>query len=178
LTKRDFKWEYVVILALLTIAVLGLGNYSYEALGVKKPLLSTISKDPDVISAQVQSRDGKTLVVVDLKEVKDLSKTYRRLYEAAAKYVNPANLELEVKDRRDQELEDTYMNIHYYLEEAAVRGDFGSMIEAAKKVLDRSGVEDYRLVVDRGSIFVQITKGQNYLYEVIHTSKPQGEGGA
>ena len=36
--RKGFRWELIALSAVLTLAVLSLAYYSYESMGVKKPL--------------------------------------------------------------------------------------------------------------------------------------------
>jgi len=175
--KESFKWQYVALSALLTVSLLTLGYYCYENLGVRKPLERAILSDRDVLWVKIDDDHGRTVVEVGLGPVSDLSQTYTRLYEKARKFLDATNMELKIVDKRDADLAELYKEIHYYLEEASVRGNFGTMIEKCQKILATAQSLDYDLTVDHERIYVRMSRGEHYLYEVI-TQVGDGKGGA
>lgn len=175
--NKTFKWEYVTLVALITLGVLSLAYFSYETLGIRRPLVAAISNDPDVLSAEISQENGKTVIAVRLRQVHDLSETYKRIESTAEKYVSRDCLEIKVIDHRNEALEEIYMKVHYYLEEAAARGDYGSMIDSARPILDSSGLTGWHVMVDNGDIFVQLYAGPNYLYQVIPAAWARGGNG-
>jgi hypothetical protein len=177
MSRKGFRWEYVALAAALTLAVLSLAYYLYQNVGVRMALERALLADPDVDSARIFKDGGTQVVEVALRKAPDLSVVYARLYSMAKHRMGDGAFRLQVNDRRDSPLQETYYSIHYYLEEASVRGNFGSMIEACSGVLYRAGISDYKITVDKQRIFVQIARGESYLYQVLDRS-PGGEGGA
>jgi len=176
-SKRSFRWEHLALSAVLAMSLLSLGYYCYENLGVKKPLEKAISSDPDVLWVRIDDRGGQTVLEVALGPVSDLSQTYTRLYNTAGRFLDAEELDLRIADKRDPHLEELYKAIHYYLEEASIRGNFGTMIEKCREILEADQSVDYDVTVDHERIYVQMVKGENYLYEVIARVK-DGRGGA
>jgi hypothetical protein len=165
--RKGLRWEYVALSAVLTLAVLSLAYYSYESVVVKRPLEKALLADPDVGAVKVvKSGDGQ-VIEVTLARVEDLSVTYARLYAAVKGRMGQASFKLLVKDRRDPSLQDVYHTIHYYLEEASVRGNFGAMIGECSAALANAGISAYKITVAQERIYVQMELGQSYLYEVL-----------
>jgi len=168
--SRGFRWEYVALAAVLTLAVLCLAYYSYENLGVKKPLEKALLADADVASVRVTVDNGVRVLEIAMRDVPDLSASYARLYAIAEDRMGGAAFKVQIADQRDTLLETAYHSIHYYLEEASVRGSFGAMIEQCSGILTRAGVTDFKITVDERHIFVQMAGGQSYLYQVLDRS--------
>lgn len=178
MSYKNLKWEYVALAAVLTLAALSLAYYSYDSLGVMRPLQQSLSADPDVTSVKMTKSTGTLDIEVALAGVDDLEATYGRLFSLASKRLQPGTFQITVADQRDQRLADVYRQIHYYLEEAALRGNFGAMIDACSEVLSREGIEDYRITVDERRIYVQLVLGDHYLYEVLEQTRLQQGGTA
>lgn len=176
--RNGFRWEYVAVAAVLTLAVLSLAYYSYENVGIKKPLETALMADPDVVSATLSEQDGTSVVEIALKDVSDLPVTYNRLTAIIKDKIGSTAFKVQLKDQRDATLENAYHSIHFYLEEAAAMGDFGTMNDAATRILDQAGIGDYKITVDGQHIFVQMAAGQSYLYQVLDRSDGAAQGGA
>ena len=175
--KKGFKWEYIVLSAVLTLSVLSLAYYSYDSVGVVRPLQQSLLSDPDVTKVDMTKSSGVLVIEVALAKVEDLSVTYGRLYAAITKRLQPGTFQVKVVDQRDQRLSDVYHSVHYYLEEAALRGNFGAMIDECSTVLSQAGIADYRITVDESRIYVQMALGEHYLYQVLERTSQQ-QGGA
>ncbi|MGE5578604.1 MAG: hypothetical protein ACM3WU_01050 [Bacillota bacterium] len=175
--RRGFRWEVIALSAVLTLAVLSLAYYSYESMGVKKPLERALLADPDVSDVRIHKDGGLEVVEVTLSRVADLSVAYTRLHAVISDKVAEGAFTLKVKDQRDEALQEVYSAIHYYLEEASVRGNFGAMIEACEPILDSSGATGYKITVDQERIYVQIESGDRYLYRVLDNRSLDLAGG-
>lgn len=165
--RKAFRWEYVALSAVLTLAVLSLVFYSYESLGVKKPLEKALLMDPDVGAVDIVEEKDSRVIEVVLTKVADLSSTYTRIETITRERMGEGAYRLQVKDQRDPSLQEIYHSIHYYLEEASARANFGSMNEACSRVIGQSDVSDYKITVDPQHIYVQLEQGEHYLYEVL-----------
>ncbi len=175
MAKRSFRWEFVALWTVLTLAILSLGYSAYLKMEVVGPLQRALERDVDVRNVGVRSKNGVTVLELELGKVDDLPRTYTRLREAAEEKLGDA-FRLEIADSRDEELEDAYYSVHYYLEEASVRGNFGEMIDSCRGLLKDQGLEDYKISLDEGHIFIQMAHGDNYLYAVLARQNPKTGG--
>ncbi len=175
MAQKGFRWEVAAISAVLTLALLSLGYFAYENLGVRRPLEKALMADPDVISVDMGDWQGAAAIQVEIAKVEDFPATYARLHQLIRDKVG-AKEAFRVKDGRSQDLEKAYHSIHYYLEEASVRGNFGEMMESCQKALEEKDLDTFRFTVDKDRIYVQMTKGDAYLCEVLERISP-GAGG-
>lgn len=175
--RNGFRWEYVAIAAVLTLAVLSFAYYSYESVGIKRPMEKALLSDPDVSSVSLGDENGVRVVQITIRNVPDLSVTYARLLGVVKDHAGSEAFKVQVKDQRDAQLEGAYHSIHFYLEEASARGNFGAMIESCSRILGQAGITGYKITVDEQHIFVQMAAGQGYLYQVLDRS-PGAQGGA
>lgn len=176
--SRRMRWEYVALAAVLTLAVLSLAYYSYESLGVRRQLEKALLADPDVNAVTISKTEDGLVIEVALDRVEDLGATYSRLHDAVRDRLGQGRFRLAVKDQRDGTLQDLYHSIHYYLEEAAARGNFGAMADACSDALTRAGVTAHKITVDPHRIYVQISLHGPYLYQVLERPRvPQGGAG-
>ncbi len=177
MSKKVFRWEYAVLSAILTFAALSLAYYSFDQLGIRRPLERALAADPDVKRVDFETRNGSMLLVITLEKTADLPATYARVL-ALAKEKLGDSFEIEVKDGRNQRLDDAYYAVHHLVEEASVRGNFGEMMESCKDILSGMGLEDYRITVQKDYVFVQMFDGDAYLYEVAPIAGYRGGTGS
>ena len=176
--RKGFRWELIALSAVLTLAVLSLAYYSYENMGVKRPLERALMLVTDVSAVQMRTEGGREVIEVTLSKVADLATTYSRIHTLVSDRMGPGTFVLELKDLRDESLDMMYHAVHYYLEEASVRGNFGTMIEACKPILEEAGAVGYKITVDQDRIYVQIDSAEGYLYQVLDRVPDKGTGGA
>ncbi|MGI6632015.1 MAG: hypothetical protein ACOX5M_03105 [Bacillota bacterium] len=175
---KGFRWVWVALAAAVTLAVLSLSYSSYENLGVKKPLSKALLVSSDIESVDVR-RDGPlTVVEIAMKSVPDLAVSYRAAEEIVRQHIGNSPFRMEIRDSRTPELEEAYHAIHFYVEEASVRGTFGAMIEESSNILREAGFSEYKLSVDKDRIYVRIANSGGYLYEVIERVLTEGGLGA
>jgi hypothetical protein len=175
--RKGFRWELIALSAVLTLAVLSLAYYSYESMGVKKPLERALLADPDVSDVRISEEGGREVIELTLSRVSDLSAAYTRLHTLVTGKAAQGAFALKIRDQRDETLQEIYDTIHYYLEEASVRGNFGAMIEACEPILDASGATGYKITVGRERMYVQIELGDRYLYQVLDNRTIDYAGG-
>lgn len=173
MSKKAFRWEYAVLSAILTFAALSLAYYSFDQLGVRRPLERALAEDPDVKTVDFETRSGSMLLVITLEKTSDLSATYARVLTLAREKLGES-FEIEIKDGRNRRLDDAYYAVHHLVEEASVRGNFGEMMESCKGILAGMGLADYRITVQRDYVFIQMFDGDAYLYEVAPTAGHRG----
>jgi hypothetical protein len=174
---RGMRWAYTAIAAVITLAVLSLSYSSYEKMGVERPLIQEIEASSDVQGAAARKDGSETIVEIDLKKVPDLAVTYRALDEMVKKHLGTAPYRVVVRDSGTPELEAAYHSVHFYVEEASVRGTFGEMIRESSTRLENKGFGEYKLSVDKDRIYVQISDENGYLYRIVHREPVKGEKG-
>ncbi|MGI6663036.1 MAG: hypothetical protein ACOX4B_06125 [Bacillota bacterium] len=175
--SRGFRWIYVAALAVITLTVLSVSYSSYEKVGVRRPLMGELSAHSDVAGASLEREGPVTVVHIELKKVPDLAKTYKDLERVVSKHLGTAPYRIEIEDAGTPALEDAYHSIHFYVEEASMRGTFGEMIRESSPKLEEAGCE-YKISVDGEHIYVQIAREGAYLYRIVDQRPQRGGAGA
>ncbi len=177
MAKKGFRWEFVALSAVLTLVILSLGYTLYDKVGVKDPLERVLMSDNAVKNVTAKKDKGVTVLEIEFDQVQDFSASYAAVDKTVRQRLGE-NYRIVVKDGRNERLEDLYLSIHYYLEEASVRGNFGDMIESCQAKLLEKGLPNFKIVLDEKHIYVQMTDGEGYLYAVLSRTGPTTEGGA
>jgi hypothetical protein len=167
MAKKGFRWESVALSAILTLVILSLGYIIYDKFGVKDPLERSLMLEDTVKSVTVKREQGVDVLEIEFDKVEDFATSYVAM-DNIVKGRLGGNYRIDVKDARTQVLEDAYLSIHYYLEEASVRGNFGDMIESCRDRLLEKEPLDFKIVLDESHIYVQMVDQGDYLYAVLN----------
>ena len=170
----NIRWKYVLLWALLALSVLSLGSYCYRAYALERPLEKKLAEDAEVLMAQIEKANGKTTVVVKLKYVDNLAQAYSRIEGTVKASLGTRDYEILLADNSDEVLEKAYASIHYYVEEARIRGNFGEMAHRSQTALEDTNIEDFLLTVDGERVFVQMRMDDKYLYRVREVNSKGG----
>lgn len=166
MSMRNIRWEYVLLWAFLALMVFTFAQYSYRIFRIERPLEKCLSEDPDVLRTDIKTVQNKTAIKVSLRYVDDLSLTYKRIEDAVQDIIGQQDYEITLNDDSNEVLEEAYDSIHYYVEEARLRGNFGAMANQSNLVLRDMGIDEFKLTVNDNNIYVQLRLQDKYLYRV------------
>lgn len=163
------RWVHVILALLVTLSVLSGSYMLYRRFWVTRPIELLLKSDPDVEEVRIERGEQGIVVRVRMRPVKDLAVSYARLEEVLASRLGDSGYRLVLEDRRDEELEEAYHAIHFFIAEAAQRGNFSEMADRVEKTLGAMGLGAYRVTVTGKAIFVQIYSSDRsrYLYEIV-----------
>lgn len=180
----EIRWAHVLVALLVTLSVLSGSYMLYRRFWVTRPTELLLKSDPDIEEVKVERGEHGVVVKVRLRPVKDLAVSYARLEEILVSRLGDSGYRIVLEDRRDEELEEAYHAIHFFIAEAAQTGNFSEMAERVEKTLGPMGLGAYRVTVTGKAIFVQIYSSDHsrYLYEIVsrfpETGTPAKGGGA
>ncbi len=174
MSMRNIRWKYVLLWALMALSVLSLGSYCYRAYALQRPLEKRLAQNPDVIRAQISSVHDRATITIGLKYVDNLSLSYSLIEKEVQAALGTLDYEIVLEDNSGEILEGAYASIHYYIEEARVRGNFGEMADRSRAALEDTGIEDFKLTVDGENIYVQMRLNDEYLYRVRNLKYTKG----
>lgn len=173
------KNRLTVVLAaiILTLAVLGGGQFLWQRYAVDKPLANALNNIDGIASFKVDSNNkisGAAKLYISLGDVKNLQKTYQAVYEGAAAVLGDSKFSVVIKDNRTPELEQVYYNVHLFVQEGIATGKFAPMAEQIVQRAAVNGVEA-QVYVDSVNVYLGLKKADAGLYEIIprHVSQPE-----
>jgi len=163
------KW---ILLAALLTGVLLFGGYSvYQRIATETPLRAAVMAQPGVKDFTVtQSGAGYTLEIT-VGPVSDLKTTIEavvQLIEATGKAPITA---VKITDNASRELSEAYYEMHFALEEAAMRGNFAHMKELVDAIAAEANVDTVKVQVAKNQLYVQLCQNNHYLYRIISRSR-------
>lgn len=173
------KNRLTVVLAaiILTLVILGGGQFLWQLYAVDKPLAKVLNSIDGIDSFYVDSNNkisDTAKLHVSLRNVQNLQKTYQAVRESAAGILGDNQLIIIIKDNRTPELEQVYYSVHLYVQEGIATGNFASMAEQIKQKAAVTNVEA-QVYVDSSNVYLGLKKADAGMYVVVprHTDQPE-----
>jgi hypothetical protein len=161
----------VILIALASLLVLFGAYRAYEHFSLITPLQSELRHISGVQNVVIEQ--GKPGVIsIKLKPVDDLQTTYQNIVQAIRSVLgDPQSLNL--IDNRSPELKAAYESFQPILQEGIAKGDYTEMITSVNEKAAQLHIQA-RITMDSHYVYVQLAKGNYYLYDVIPYTVRQG----
>lgn len=174
---KGYRVWVVAVALVVTLGILLGGQYLFRRERVDRPLLEQYKEISAVESASIRDEQGRKVIELQLGEVDDLAKSYRDIEAASRNFLEKDSYRLVIVDKRDRGLEDVYYRMHFSLEEAIATGRFTDMADRVGTIAGSSDLDRYRLSVDGQRLYLQLHRGDRYLYAVLERSISDGSEG-
>jgi len=165
-SMKNFKWHAAVLAFVVTLGIATGAVLLRQRQMINTPLLKRISELEPVREVRLEE-GGEKVIFVTLEYVDNLQKTYRQLHEVISEMLGEEAYRLVLVDKRSEPLEDAYYAVHFELYESEQKGSFAAAGAAVDAKLAALGLDDYRFAVDDKYIYLQLKKGDAWLYEII-----------
>jgi hypothetical protein len=157
----------IIIAFIITLLILYGGKAASYSLQVKRPLHQFFTQQTEVIDYTVcQGADG-LCVSVTLDNCQDIQSQYAQLRAGILEATGRIPAVLNVTDKRDRTLEETFRSMRIHIEEGLVKGSFYAMSQAIDEKAKEAELDRWNVGVDSEYVYVQLHKGESYLYEII-----------
>lgn len=167
------KHSYIKILKgcialIITVAGLYIGQALWQNYAVDLPLDNALNGINGV--EKVTWNNGSNIndivdIDVTLNDTANIKKTYDEITGKIEETLKGRQYALEIVDNRSSELEQTYYDIHYYIQKAIMDGDFPLLGEKVQEKAAAAGVTA-KVYVDAQNIYLQMTKDSSSLYSI------------
>ncbi|MGI6091490.1 MAG: hypothetical protein GX348_10440 [Veillonellaceae bacterium] len=171
------RLSVVLAAIILTLIILGGGQFLWQRYAVDKPLAKVLNNINGIDSFYVDSNNkisGTAKLHISLTNVKNLQKTYQTVYEGAAAILGDNQFSVVIKDNRTPELEQVYYNVHLFVQEGIATGNFASMAEQIVQKAAVNGVEA-QVYVDSVNVYLGLKKADADMYIVVPRQAGQPE---
>ncbi|MFC4768986.1 hypothetical protein [Effusibacillus consociatus] len=138
----------------------------YRDYGLIRPLQKELIGTQQVNSVDVKLSGPQKTIEVSLNQVADLQTAYRSIKTKAGKILDQ-EVTIELKDKRTPELETLYQSYQPMIYEGLAKGSFTEMIEKLQARGQKDGLSRAAVTMDRENLYIQLEKGDHFLYEVI-----------
>jgi hypothetical protein len=157
------------IALIITVASLFIVQAVWQSYAVDLPLDKALNDIDGVVSVTLddkQKTNDNITIYVTLDNTANLQKTYKEISTKIEPSLKSSEYTLEIKDNRSPELEQTYYDIHYYIQKAIVDGDFPLLEAKVREKANLAGVAA-KVYVDQQNIYLQLVKDDSFLYSVV-----------
>lgn len=163
--KNEFRFV-IALISLLVVSAIFFGSYwLYNQYGVEKPLNDRIEIIPGVEKVTINNQEHELTVDVQLKHIDNLQGKYEEINKVLDSEVKNEEYQLNIKDRRNEKLQDAYDNVQLMVYEAIANNRYMWLKEQMQTELN--GIK-YKLSVDENRLYIQMQDGDHFLYEVIN----------
>ena len=158
---------------LVAFAVLFGGWNVYRNYGLEHPAEQKLQQIPYVTEAHVNMKGQKRNVTITLSNhIPDLQTTYHALQQNVEQTLGN-DTTITVVDHRSNELIQLYQTFQPILFEGIHKGNYTEMIQSIQTTAQHSGVSA-KVTMDMNHVYLQMTKGNNQLDEIIPYTNQQG----
>ncbi len=170
---KNLQLGLIVLAFLVTIGMLFGGQALTAKLKVENPLEKDLRQQKAIRDYKIKEEKDGLAVTVKLQKVDDLQKVLDYVKQKVASYYNQPIKSFKIIDRRNQELESLRYQLSFYLEEAIVSGHYIQL----KTALESCPGVKAKAYFSQNSMYLQLEKGRNYLYEVLpnHLQPDKGD---
>lgn len=167
---KGLRIPFILISAILSLALLIGAQWIYKEFAVERPLMEKIFNLSGVESAEFTDDSKPSRLDIKLNSDVELADFIARVKNiVVSDYGNP--VELHLIDQRNEELNELLTTSRFYIYEALVKGNYTEMYASLNKLFESSDLEKWELTMDNQYLYLELQKESNYLYEVIPRSQ-------
>jgi hypothetical protein len=161
----------VIFILVISLAILFAGWQAYRRFNLVNPLKSELQQVTGVKSVQIET-GNPSVIDIQLNPVKDLQTTYIEISHVVAGTLG-GQVDVNLLDNKDDELTSAMEDDQLILNDGLAKGNYIEMVASAEQKAAKQNI-DARITMDEHNIYVQLTKGNHYLYKVEKYTMHQG----
>lgn len=161
----------MIFIVLISLGILFAGWQAYKRFNLVNPLKSELQAVTGVKTVDVNV-GNPSVIKIKLGPVDDLQTTYDSIENTVSGALGSSG-SLRIVDNRDKTLQNVYEDLSPYLYQGIANGSYVEMIAQVEQKAQKAGI-DAKITMDKTSVYVQMTHGDHYLYDVL----PLHQGGA
>ncbi|MHB9094765.1 MAG: hypothetical protein ACYC21_08830 [Eubacteriales bacterium] len=164
---KGIRINVVIAAIVITLAVLLTIQFLYQKYDVEQPLFKLYSQTKLVEKApKIEQKGNRVNVILDVKKTENLRLAYQDLENYTEQVMGSTKFSIQLKDNRTNTLENAYYQSQFVIYEALAKGNFTDMAKVIQQNAAKIDAKS-RVFIDNDNIYVEILKGDNYLYEII-----------
>ena len=164
---KNIRWPVVLIAFLFLISVFYGFQFYQQKQTVEEPLTQLFAGKEEVKAVNISHQGDTMEIILELEYVDNLREEKNIIHKEVTKILGDRKYQITLVDHRNKELEEIYYQVHYHLQEAAVKGNYVEMSEKVEEIMAGYNVEDYRLIVGEDKIYFQVKQAGHYLFEIV-----------
>ncbi|QKI82103.1 hypothetical protein [Kroppenstedtia eburnea] len=170
----QIRWPIAVLALFVSLLVLFGGYFGFQWLQVEKPIRDTVQQTAHVKLEKMQVTPDRITIQLRPDAKFSLVSDYISLREAIQIHGGNRKLEIRFSDRPDPTLNHAWNRMVFGVREGMARGRFTMIPKTVKQVAEGEGIQ-YRLGMDKKFVYVELHRGDHYLYQVLPLRQPERE---
>jgi hypothetical protein len=174
--RNELKIGLVLLALLIILGVLVGGQKLYNTNLIEKPVSKELSALKYVESVEITNADHLYQIQVHVRQAGDLKSEYNEINKVVADNIKGRQYEIKIIDKRDEFLQKELQKLELSVFEAIAQNNYLALEQRFDDTANRDHFK-YQLQIDEKKLYVQISQGNNYLYEIIdrvNTSSSSG----
>lgn len=155
----------ILAIVCVTLSLLFGGWELYRNFGLVRPLEEQLMATGTVEHVESVVNGQQRVIKVDMKQVPDLQAAYLQV-ETIVKDRLGSYVTIDLVDKRQDELRNTYRDLQPALYAGIAQGEFPAMIQKMNDQAKQEQIES-KISMNDQYIFVELKKADHYLYEVV-----------
>ncbi|NLW07257.1 MAG: hypothetical protein GX039_04665 [Clostridia bacterium] len=175
---KGWRLHFIIFAFVVSLTLLLGGNWLLRHLSQEKPLTDALLENKTVEAVAIDSTGAILEIRVKLRPVDNLQRAYQEIETSIRKVYDQPGVKLVIQDQRSPALEKLWLTSQYAIYEAAVQGNFTKMATAVDQLARQAGLDNYAVNIDANNIYLQLSEGENYLYQVVPRQNYMNRGEA
>ena len=164
--SNELKIGLVLLALLIVLGALVGGQKLYNTNLIEKPVLEELRALSYVETAKINTADNVYQIKVHIRQPGNLKNEYNEIDKIIADNIKGHQYEIELVDKRDENLQNELQSMELSIYEAIAQNNYLDLEQRFAEKAERDHF-DYLLQIDEQKLYVQISQGDKYLYEII-----------
>ena len=168
--SNELKVAIFLLALLLSFGLLLGGQKLYNSNLLEKPVINDLLKLNYVEKVTITKEAGVYQDAVQIKQAGNIKTEYKEIDSRIKTKIRGKQYKLELLDTRTQTLENELQKMELGIYEAIAKNNYLSL-DQRFAVLAAQDHFDYRLQIDEKRLYLQITSGDQFLYQIFPRSE-------
>jgi len=173
---KNIRWAAVFITFAVVLSIFFGVHYLRQKQFIEEPLYQALEGLEEVEAVGLKTKGGRLEIQLSIKKLQDFPLFYQEVEKTVAELYRGEYI-LTLKNRPEPGVQAAYQRAHLALFEAMAQGNYVAMGRYVEEVGAEYGLETCRMLVTEEHIYLELVKGDGYLYRRFDR-QPKGEEAA
>lgn len=164
---KNIKWNYVVIVSIVSLLFLFGGWYLYQNISVKNPINEAVSSLDGIKVTNLAIDKNNVNLSINLYDVDDFQVTYELIEKTVDPYLQSRSLNIEIVNNGNQSLNYAWNRSYFYIAEAIDKKEYSLIPLAIDNMKEEYKLDQAAYTMDEKNIYIDLHQGDAALYIVI-----------
>jgi hypothetical protein len=170
----QIRWPVAFLALFVSLFVLFGGYFGFQWFQAEKPIRETVQQTAHVKLEKMDVAPDRITIQLRPDAQFSLISDYIPLRKTILTHGGSRKVEIRLSDRPDATLTEAWNRMVFGIREGIAHGRFTMIPKTVKQVAEREGIQ-YRLGMDKNFVYVELHRGDHYLYQILPLSQPERE---